>query len=69
MHQITPQEFQDRYHISLSTQYRWRQNGKIPFEKIGSHILYNKNTIDKLALKKELNSKAYLAIIDKKEKG
>ena len=67
MIQITPIQFQERYHISLSTQYRWRHERRIPFEKIGTHILYNQKEIDRLALQKELNSKAYLAIIDQKE--
>jgi len=64
MHQITPTQFQERYHISLSTQYRWRQEKRIPFEKIGPHIIYNQDQIDKLALDKKLNSKAYLAMIN-----
>ncbi len=66
MVQITPTQFQERYHISLSTQYRWRQEKRIPFEKIGPHIIYNQDKIDTLALNKKLNSKAYLAIISKK---
>ena len=66
MVQITPTQFQERYHISLSTQYRWRQEKRIPFEKIGPHIIYNQDQIDTLALNKKLNSKAYLAIISKK---
>jgi hypothetical protein len=65
MLQITPAQFEKRYNISLSTQYRWRLKHKIPFQKIGSNILYDKATIDKMASEGTLNKTAYLSMQNK----
>lgn len=62
MLQITPTQFEVRYGISLSTQYRWRKEKKIPFDTIGSNILYHQNIIDQMALDGKLNKSAYLAV-------
>ncbi|WP_415407534.1 hypothetical protein ACLHDG_03120 [Sulfurovum sp. CS9] len=71
MLQITPTQFEVRYGISLSTQYRWRKEKKIPFDTIGSNILYHQNIIDKMALDGKLNKSAYLAIkiLQQEDKG
>ena len=58
---ISPKEFVDIYNVSLSTQFRWRKSGKLPFYKIGSQIMYDKNEIDKLALDMMLNRSAFIA--------
>jgi len=62
MLQITPTQFEVRYGISLSTQYRWRKEKKIPFDTVGANILYHQDRIDKMALAGKLNKNAYLAI-------
>lgn len=62
MLQITPTQFELRYGISLSTQYRWRKDNKIPFDMVGANILYHQEKIDEMALAGELNKNAYLAI-------
>ena len=36
----------DRYGIKDSTQYKLRQNGEIPFIKVGGSIRYSKEMID-----------------------
>lgn len=62
MLQITPTQFEVRYGMSLSTQYRWRKEKKIPFDIVGANILYHQESIDKMALAGKLNKNAYLAI-------
>jgi len=68
MSKITPKQFQERYSVSLSTQYRWRKANKVPFFRVGKSILYTQDIIDIMAIEGKLNKNAYLAIEERKEK-
>lgn len=41
-------EFKQEYHISDSTIYRLRKNGKISFVKLGKKYYYSRKSIEKL---------------------
>ena len=62
MSKITPKQFQERYRVSLSTQYRWRKMNKIPYLTLGKNILYPQKVIDKMAMEGKLNKSAYFSI-------
>ncbi len=61
MTMLSPEELKNRYDISYSTQYRWRQNGKLPYIRIGRRIYYEADEIADLAKNGQLNLTAYLA--------
>ena len=44
---LTPDELEQEYGFSKSTQSKYRMWRKIPFSKIGKYIRYNREEIDK----------------------
>ena len=43
---LTPTTMEEEYHMSRSTQSKYRMDRKIPFYKIGKYIKYKRTEID-----------------------
>ena len=65
---ISPDEFKIRYGAAIPTQWIWRKEGKVPFQKVGASILYDMSLIDELAFQGKLNKTALLNIMKIKQK-
>ncbi len=52
---FTEKEVAEKLHISRRTLFEWRENGKLPYIKIGSKILYRQSDIQ-TSLEKQVHS-------------
>ncbi len=59
---ISPRQFRERYNIPLSTESKLKAEGKVPFEKIGRYVVYDREQTDRLAKEGKLGRNALIAI-------
>ena len=65
---ITPNQFRERYGTALPTQYIWRSENKVPYQRVGRQILYDTTVVDELASDGKLGKDPLLNILKLRQK-